>query len=80
MRTTDRFLLSAALAAVLAIVTAPAFAHPGDHAGLSLADLAAHALEWDHLAFLALALACGLFGYRAGRRAEARANTHTRSR
>ena len=54
-------------------LSGPAFAHVGEHGGLSLAALAAHFFETDHLVFAGLAVAVGLLAFRAGRRAEARA-------
>lgn len=54
------------------LVTGPAYAHFGDHAGLYLKDLAAHVFEPDHILFAIAAVIIGIASYRAGRRAEAR--------
>lgn len=51
----------------------PASAHPGQHAGMTVVDLARHLFEPDHVIFAGLAGLVGIFAYRAGRRAEARA-------
>lgn len=56
----------------LAILTAPAAAHVGDHAEMTLSQLAAHVFETDHIVFAAIAVMVGILSYRAGRRAEAR--------
>ena len=62
------------LANLLALLAfaAPAAAHSGNHARMSLTELVTHYAEADHLAFLALTVIVGWLAYRAGRRAEAR--------
>jgi hypothetical protein len=55
------------------LLSAPALAHPGEHGGFSLRELATHILEPDHILFAVLAAAVGVSAYRAGRRAEAKA-------
>lgn len=56
----------------IALSATPAMAHPGNHAGLDLAALAAHLFEADHIIFATLAAIIGVLAYKAGRRAEAR--------
>lgn len=59
--------------ATLALLASPAFAHQGDHAHFALAALLAHVFETDHIVFAAIAALTGIFAFKAGRRAEARA-------
>lgn len=61
------------IALFLMASTAPALAHPGDHAGLDLLMLTRHFFEPDHIIFAMLAGAVGVLAYRAGRKAEAKA-------
>lgn len=56
----------------LAALATPAFAHPGDHARMSLLELINHYAEPDHLAFLALTVIVGWLAFQAGRRHEAK--------
>ena len=48
------------------------FLHTGNHTGLSYRQIAAHALEPDHLIFAAVTVLVGVWAYRHGRRVEAR--------
>lgn len=64
--------VSAALVTLL-LWTAPAFAHVGEHGGMTLSRLLSHLFETDHVVFAAIAVTVGILSYRAGRRAEARA-------
>lgn len=68
------------IAAVFLLLAAtPLLAHPGDHAGLSVAAFSWHVLlEPDHLFFVMLTAAVGVVAYRMGKRSalkEARAET-----
>lgn len=62
----------------LVLSAVPAAAHVGEHQGMTLAQLASHVFETDHIVFAAIALVVGVLSYRAGRRAEARAMSATR--
>ena len=53
----------------------PALAHQGDHTGFDWAGLVAHVFEADHIVFAAIAVLTGILAFRAGRRAEARAQS-----
>ncbi len=55
------------------LATTPASAHPGQHAQMSLLEIAMHYAEPDHLAFLALTVIVGWLAFRWGRRVEAKA-------
>jgi hypothetical protein len=61
-----------------ALLIQPALAHPGDHSQFSWSALAAHLFEPDHLIFAALTIAVGFLAFRAGRRAERRANDRSK--
>jgi hypothetical protein len=62
MKTWSRAVLTATLAAA----PAAAFAHPGDHSGLSLAQAAHHMLtQPDHLSALVIAVALAGTGWGA---------------
>lgn len=61
------------LTVLLAFAATPALAHPGDHLGMTLAMLAEHLFEADHIVFATLAGIIGVLAYRAGRKAEIRA-------
>ena len=65
--------MKTALSLLLALAATPALAHPGDHLGMTLAMLAEHLFETDHIVFALLAGVIGVLAYRAGRRAEIRA-------
>lgn len=62
------------LSIVSASLATPAFAHQGDHTHFDWAGLLAHVFEADHIVFAIIAVLTGVFAYRAGRRAEARAH------
>lgn len=57
------------------VLASPALAHQGDHTGYDIAALVTHFFEWDHLLFSAIAVITGILCFRAGRRAEARAQS-----
>jgi len=61
-----------ALAFALTLAAAPAFAHTGDHGGLSLMQAAAHMFEADHIIFALLSAGIGVLAYKAGRKAAMR--------
>ena len=67
-----------AVALSLAGLATPAFAHPGDHARMSLIEIVQHYAEPDHLAFLALTVIVGGLAFRWGRRVEAKARALAR--
>lgn len=60
---------------VLSMLPIPALAHQGDHTHYDIVGLVAHFLEWDHLLFSAIAVITGILCFRAGRRAEAKAQS-----
>lgn len=49
------------------------FLHAGDHIGMTATTLLSHLFEPDHVAFVLISVAVGVWCYHAGRRAEARA-------
>ena len=55
------------------LAATPALAHPGEHGGMTMGELIVHYAEPDHLALLALTVVVGWLAFRAGRRAEAKA-------
>ena len=65
--------MKSVLTLLLASLATPALAHPGDHLGMTLAMLAEHLFETDHIVFALIAGAVGVLSYRAGRKAEIRA-------
>lgn len=64
------------LSALLSLLAAPALAHVGDHGGMSLAQVAAHVFETDHIVFALIAAGVGALAYRAGRKAGLRHATN----
>lgn len=60
------------LAASSIVLASPALAHAGDHSHYSLAEMASHLLQWDHLFIIGLAGLIGLAAFLIGRRSEAR--------
>lgn len=58
----------------IVMLTFPAIAHQGDHAGMALREIISHVFETDHIVFAAIAIVTGILCFRAGRRAEARAH------
>ncbi len=72
-------LLRSALTLTLTGLAAPAFAHVGDHSGFSLAALASHLFEPDHVAFAVIGAGAAWLAFKAGRRAEARARQRAES-
>lgn len=72
-------LLRYASALALLVVAGPAFAHPGNHAGLSLVEFVQHYAEPDHLVFLTLTIIVGISAYHYGRRVEAKARAAVRA-
>lgn len=58
----------------LAFFSFPALAHQGDHTGMTMWEIVEHVFETDHIVFAAIAVVTGIVCFRAGRRAEARAN------
>lgn len=53
----------------LALLATPAFAHFGDHTGMSLREVFDHVFETDHIVFAAIAVLTGILAYRAGKKA-----------
>ena len=77
-------LLRHASALALLVAASPAFthrafAHPGNHAGLSLVEFVQHYAEPDHLLFLTLTVIVGISAYYYGRRVEAKARAAVRT-
>ena len=72
-------LLRYATALALLVAAGPAFAHPGNHAGLSLTEFVQHYAEPDHLVFLTLTIIVGISAYHYGRRVEAKARAAVRN-
>ena len=71
-------LLRLAIALSFAGVATPALAHPGEHAQMSLLEIAKHYAEPDHLAFLALTVLVGWLAFRWGRHVEAKSQAGAR--
>ena len=67
------------IALSLMALASPAFAHPGNHAGMGLIEFVQHYAEPDHLAFLALTVIVGIAAYRHGRRVEAKVHATARN-
>lgn len=55
------------------LIATPTLAHVGDHAAFSMKALLGHLLELDHIAFAVIGAGAAWLAFKAGRRAEARA-------